>query len=76
MATFIGPLLRLVTEVGCDGTVGHNGRCVEGVGVYERLSGQRVVVCGQSRVWDGQPVAAENMFERREFGISLFRARS
>ena len=74
MATFISPFLRLVAEVGCDGAVGHHGRCVEGVGVYDRLSGQRVVICGQGRVWDGQPAAAENVLERREFGISLSQA--
>jgi len=46
MAAFDSACLRLVTEVGRDGAVGHYGRCAEGVGVHERRSGRWVLVCG------------------------------
>lgn len=46
MAALDGVFLRLVTEVGGDGTAGHYGRCIEGVGIHGRWSGRRVDICG------------------------------
>ena len=67
MAAFDGPLFRLVTKVGRDGVVGHDWRCAEGVGVYERWSGRWVVVCGSDGVRDGESVATQDVFEWCEF---------
>ena len=67
VATFNGPFLRLVTEVGRDRTIGHYGRCVEGVGVHERCSGWWVIIRGQGGVWGRESVATQDVFEWCEF---------